>query len=163
MRCSDQGVARLCDHGLTAGLSLTNPSRPSCFCSRLHSWKQRVRQLEGGRQHKPLCSCGFMRLVLFSIEWSRNFPAGSGGPFRKEITEGNKPAPWTCANHFFLALILWCTYYLKPLQTAEREHAIINRSRSQHQPSGSAFPLYLRQPRVTGKRDLSLKSLLMSS
>lgn len=59
--------------------------------------------------------------VLFTIEWSRNLPAGSVGPFRKEITEGNKPAPWTSANCFFLALMLWCTYYLKPLQTNMRK------------------------------------------
>lgn len=45
--------------------------------------------------------------VLLTTEWSRNLPAGSGGPFRREITEGNKAAPWTSAN--FLAPMLWCT------------------------------------------------------
>lgn len=59
--------------------------------------------------------------VSFASEWSRNFPAGSGDPFRREITKGNKPAPWTSANCFFLARTPWCSYCLKPLQTWERE------------------------------------------
>lgn len=53
--------------------------------------------------------------ALLTPECSRNLPAGSGGPFRKEITEGNKAAPQTSAN--FIAPMLWCTYYLRPLQT----------------------------------------------
>lgn len=53
---------------------------------------------------KPLSICVLMEPISFGSEWSRNFPAGSGDSFRREVTEGNKPAPWTSANCFFLAL-----------------------------------------------------------
>lgn len=105
-----------------------------------------------GAEYKPLSVCVFMGPISFGSEWSRNFPAGSGDSFRREVTEGNKPAPWTSANCFFLALCYGAAIAYSLCKHEEgNTHYTTSTSLSQRRPlqlSGFPFPHYLRWPKL---------------